>query len=151
MSSLVLESGDNAGVDYWWNDYGLGGPDVGKDGVACSSINPSPNPNLTSIRWTGGNVQSCSPQRNPKGAFQVACSPNDSSTPTQPEGPPSFPHCSRCYDDDAGAKPQLWNSYVRVSRPEVTLTQILTLFLTLALNPMLTLTLAVTPSFQIVV
>jgi alpha-glucosidase (family GH31 glycosyl hydrolase) len=31
----MLEVGDNADVDYWWNDYGVGGPEVGGYQAKC--------------------------------------------------------------------------------------------------------------------
>jgi hypothetical protein len=43
-AQFVLESGDNAGVDYWWNDYGMGGPGVGAFQLACWSNDSNPNP-----------------------------------------------------------------------------------------------------------
>lgn len=81
LAELVLETGDNAGVDYWWNDYGMGGPG--------------------------------------EGTYAINCSLTDNSTPDLPYGPPSFPHCMRCYQDSGAAKPALWSAYARVSRREI--------------------------------
>jgi hypothetical protein len=32
----LLEFGEHAATDYWWEDYGLGGPGKGADQIACS-------------------------------------------------------------------------------------------------------------------
>ena len=35
--SRLLEAGDHAGVDYWWEDYGLGGPGEGRYKLECTT------------------------------------------------------------------------------------------------------------------
>lgn len=37
LTERLLEAGDHAGVDYWWEDYGLGGPGEGSHKVECTS------------------------------------------------------------------------------------------------------------------
>lgn len=40
-----------------------------------------------------------------EGMYAINCSTTDDSTPNLPYGPPSFPHCMRCYQDPGAAKP----------------------------------------------
>ena len=37
LTERLLEAGDHAGVDYWWEDYGIGGPGEGAYKVECTS------------------------------------------------------------------------------------------------------------------
>ena len=43
LTERVLEQGEHAGVDYWWEDYGIGGPKEGEYKVECTAEYPPPH------------------------------------------------------------------------------------------------------------
>jgi hypothetical protein len=40
LTQSLLEAGEHAGTDYWWEDYGIGGPKTGKYQVQCTHDAP---------------------------------------------------------------------------------------------------------------